>query len=124
MADLPSMVHGVGPRAVPTGKKNPRKFTRRSSNWTYGQTSAFRRPTEEVAAVQKYHETTFFGGRQADGGGSGVFPRQPLGAAATASGVNGSSPPAGRRWKLADILERFRRPLADVGVFEGAQPLQ
>ena len=44
MADLPSMVHGVGPRAVPTGKKNPQKFTRRSSNWTYGQTSAFRRP--------------------------------------------------------------------------------
>ena len=46
----------VGPCAVPTGKKTPRKFTRRSLNWTYGQTRALRRP-------------------KADGGGPGVFPR-------------------------------------------------
>ena len=29
----------VGPCAVPTGKKTPRKPSRRSRNWTYGQTS-------------------------------------------------------------------------------------
>lgn len=35
---------------------------------------------------------------------------------------NGSSPPAGRRWKLADILKRFRRPKADGGGPGGLPP--
>ena len=29
----------VGPCAVPTGQKSPRKLSRRSRTWTYGQTS-------------------------------------------------------------------------------------
>ena len=52
---------------------------------------------------------------EATEGVRGSFPRLAPGAAATAAGENSSSPPVGRRWKLADILKRFRRPLADGG---------
>ena len=43
----------VGPCAGPTGKKTPRKPSRRSRNWTYGQTRAsVRRPSADLSPFQ------------------------------------------------------------------------
>ena len=49
--------------------------------------------TQKACGARDRFGDNYFGGRKADGGGPGVSPRQPLGAAATAAGVNGSSPP-------------------------------
>ena len=48
----------VGPCAVPTGKKTPRKPSRRSRNWTYGQTKGL----STGICTKKGQRRTSFGG--------------------------------------------------------------
>ena len=54
--------------------------------------------------------------------GSGGLPPAAPGGSREAAGENGSSPPAGRRWKLADILERFGGLWPTWGCLRGRSP--
>ena len=71
----------VGPCAVPTGKKTPRKPSRRSRNWTYGQT----RGLSTGICTKKGHRRQSFGGlRPTYPPSRGTKGVSPLGAARSA----------------------------------------